>query len=136
MVVVAAMTLTTAYARDVQVDTTYGPVVGYTKEGAAVWRGIPFAAPPVGKLRFASPVPPEKWTTPRPAKENGHICPQAASVAGIVVGHEDCLYLNVYAPEDANPNSKLPVMVRPKHETRNTKHKRRRNHTRITHTRN
>ena len=91
--------------------------------GGHVWKGIPYAAAPVGKLRWRAPQPLEAWSGAREAIRFGSICPQFASPlggdhsapAGTIVGDEDCLYLNVYAPAfaaDAVPTAKerLPVM--------------------------
>jgi len=70
------------------------------------WLGIPYAAPPVGELRWQPPQPPTPWTTPYPAVQYSAGCPGA----GVPVTSEDCLYLNVAAP--SNPTDKhLPVMV-------------------------
>ena len=79
--------------------------------------GIPFAAPPVGKLRFMKPQPPDSWdevldlTT---VKERSQMCPQIGYFSGEVEGNEDCLYVNVYTPLNGAgelPSTKLPVMV-------------------------
>src|SRR5262249_29285728 len=70
--------------------------------------GIPYAAPPVGDLRWKPPQPPASWTTPRDATAFGTICPQSAST------DEDCLFLNVYVPTKAlkhAPRRRYPVMV-------------------------
>ena len=102
-----------------------GTVVGFTgRYGAHVWRGIPYAAPPVGPLRWRAPQLPEPWSGTRPALAAASPCVQMPSVFGGVeardpntaVGSEDCLYLNVFAPRfapDAVPRngSRLPVMV-------------------------
>ena len=101
-----------------------GELVGYAdKNGAAQgWLGIPFAAPPVGDLRWRPPQPPAKWAGVREALKFGSACPQLAGILsdtpdakpGTVVGHEDCLYLNVYAPRgkaDEVAKRRLPVMV-------------------------
>jgi len=69
--------------------------------------GIPYAAAPVGPLRFRVPQPAEAWTDVRPAVESGAMCPQTLSPAG-PSNDEDCLYLNVWTPSDAHD---LPVMV-------------------------
>ena len=99
-----------------------GRIVGFRDaQGSHVWRGIPYAAPPVGKRRWRAPLPPRQWETPREALVFGPRCPQYASAldqegeAG-VIGDEDCLTLNVYAPpfkpyEWPGRGRRLPVMV-------------------------
>ena len=85
---------------------------------ALVWRGIPYAAKPTGVLRWRAPRPPEPWQGERPAVESGSPCVQDLSLAypfkdddgDGLVGTEDCLYLNVFAPRDAPAVAKLPVM--------------------------
>jgi len=79
----------------------------------AVWRGVPFAAPPVGELRWRPPQPVVGWEGVRDCTQFGPACPQppSANPVGREVGaqDEDCLFLNVWAPaETAEP---LPVMV-------------------------
>jgi para-nitrobenzyl esterase len=69
--------------------------------------GIPFAAPPVGSLRWRAPQPPEPWTGTREALQTGDQCPQSLSYSG-PSDTEDCLYLNVWTPSGAHD---LPVMV-------------------------
>lgn len=101
-----------------------GDVVGFAgRYGEHVWLGIPYAAPPVGDLRWRPPQPPERWTGTREALAFGAHCPQYASPLGGVEGDpgelrgsEDCLVLNVYAPRfepQAVPTGaeRLPVMV-------------------------
>jgi beta-glucosidase len=96
-----------------KVQTASGPVVGAVANGVASWKGIPFAAPPVGDLRWRAPQPAAPWTSPRPATEYGHDCaqlpfPSDAAPLGTPPA-EDCLYLNVWAPETRTAK-KLPVM--------------------------
>lgn len=69
--------------------------------------GVPYAAPPVGDLRWRTPQPVEPWSGTRPALEVGDQCPQSLSYSG-PSSIEDCLYLNVWAPSGAHD---LPVMV-------------------------
>ena len=69
--------------------------------------GIPYAAPPVGDLRFRPPHPHAPWLVPRPATDYGGICPQLSAEG--VTGHEDCLFLNVFAPTARS--GRRPVMV-------------------------
>uniref|UniRef100_A0A1B0AZH6 carboxylesterase n=1 Tax=Glossina palpalis gambiensis TaxID=67801 RepID=A0A1B0AZH6_9MUSC len=74
------------------------------------FEGIPYAEPPVGKLRFKSPVPPKKW---RGVRDCCRFTCKAIqkNQQGIIEGTEDCLYLNVYSKNINCANSKLPVMV-------------------------
>jgi para-nitrobenzyl esterase len=83
-----------------------GKKAGATDE----YLGIPYAAPPVGQLRWAPPQPPASWRGIRPAAKFAPHCPQPAGVFGRASTSEDCLYLNVYAPA-GNRGSGLPVMV-------------------------
>ena len=93
-----------------------GNVVGFAGEhGAHVWLGIPYAASPVGALRWRAPQPPA-WEGEHEALAFGPRCPQRASSLdstaepNSVVGEEDCLTLNLWAPADA-AGRELPVMV-------------------------
>ena len=99
---------------DVLVTTTAGALRGTTEDGIAVFKGVPYAAPPVGDLRFRPPAPLEAWTGVRDALAYGPSCPQPAQrPAGWsqeTAESEDCLYLNVWTP-DASPARKRPVMV-------------------------
>ena len=108
-----------ANAASVTVKVDSGPVVGVAEEKANVFRNIPFAAAPVGALRWAPPAPVKPWTAPRPAAEAGPSCPQPMNADGSPnfggangPTSEDCLQLNVYAPPHAAKDGKLaPVMV-------------------------
>ncbi|MBT2545319.1 carboxylesterase family protein, partial [Streptomyces sp. ISL-44] len=98
--------------------TAHGVVEGRTgPDGIAVFRGIPYAAPPVGALRFAAPAPPEPWDGVRDAGAYGPTAPKvpyppkfAALLADPEIPGEDCLSVNVWTPEPA-PGARLPVMV-------------------------
>lgn len=97
--------------RTLAVQTQWGPVEGVDDEGVFSYRGIPYAAPPVGELRWQPPVAPELWTEPLAATEKPAICPQTAFAGLPVPGFnpsEDCLYLNIDTPAEG---SELPVMV-------------------------
>ena len=83
------------------VTTKQGKTQGFIANDVAVFRGLPFASPPVGDLRWRAPKDPAKWSGVRPANVYGSSCQEA----------EDCLYLNIYAPVNAKPKDKLPVMV-------------------------
>ena len=91
------------------VVTDRGAVRGTSAAGVRSWRGIPYAAPPVGKRRWQAPVPHACWEGVRKAVAFGAPCPQVDSFAGTVLGKEDCLTLNVWRP-DASATSR-PVMV-------------------------
>jgi len=91
--------------------TEYGVVRGYVDSGVNHWRGVPFAAPPVGNLRFREPQDALKWEGVREAIEEGPICPQIKIFDWLYAGNEDCLYLDVYAPGDASPTNLKPVFV-------------------------
>jgi para-nitrobenzyl esterase len=100
-----------AAAQSPIVTTTYGKVQGSTANGVSTFNGIPFAAPPVGALRWVAPQPPAPWSGVRQATQFGSQCPQPLSQFGHPGTDEDCLYLNVQVPATATPGSKLPVMV-------------------------
>lgn len=101
------------------VQTDNGLVVGRQAEGVRTFLGIPYAAPPVGDLRWKAPQRRVDWTTPREVSAFGNVCVQPVTgmlegeeeAQGKIVGNEDCLYLNVYAPGSAAPASRLPTMV-------------------------
>ncbi len=84
----------------VTVMTTGGPVVGVTQNGVHLFRRIPYAAPPVGPLRFRPPSPAAPWTPPRDATVAPSSCAQGASLIGLSgpSGVEDCLHVNVTTP--------------------------------------
>src|SRR5213595_808564 len=82
-----------------------------------VYRGVPFAAPPMGELRWKAPTPPAQWKGVREAKEFSHACWQTPYPATAVLYRselpplsEDCLYLNIWTAAKS-PQAKLPVMV-------------------------
>ncbi|KAL0880446.1 hypothetical protein ABMA27_002867 [Loxostege sticticalis] len=75
------------------------------------FKGVPYAAPPVGKLRFKDPQPPQPWEGIRKAIKHGPNCPQMdVFTHQLNLGSEDCLYLNVYSP-NLNPEAPMAVMV-------------------------
>ena len=99
------------------VETTSGPVRGACEDDLHIFRGIPFAAPPVGELRWLPPQPVAGWREVRPATEYGPSSPQNPVVVPMpndlvrVDGEqsEDCLYLNVCTP--GIDGARRPVMV-------------------------
>ena len=97
------------------IRTDAGIVQGTLEVGLAVFRGIPYAAPPVGKLRWQPPQKPPSWTGVQNATSFGPACPQqevSELEGGGDLGRmaEDCLYLNIWKPITQR-NEKLPVMV-------------------------
>ncbi len=94
-----------------QVRTKSGPVCGVTSNGVTSYLGIPYAAPPVGRLRWQPPRPPARWTNIFQATVAGNICPgPSVTPGGPVSGSEDCLNLNVQVPAGGHRHG-LPVMV-------------------------
>ena len=99
-----------------------GSVSGVPGQGSVtVFKGIPFAAPPVGPLRWQPPAPPAHWGGVLKADHFGHSCmqrvrragpdqPYAADTRSPVEPNEDCLYLNVWAPTEI-PKGGAPVLV-------------------------
>jgi para-nitrobenzyl esterase len=88
-----------------------GLLQGAADGDTVAYEGVPYAAPPVGRLRWKPPQPSAPWTGVRPATAFGPICPQTAGM-GVPAGavqSEDCLTLNVWAP--AHPAGPAPVMV-------------------------
>ncbi len=114
----AALTLVapSAWAAGPVVKTTAGPVSGETHAGVAAFKGVPFAAPPVGALRWRAPQPPTAWRAPLEAVAYGPDCmqqpfPGDAAPLGVTPA-EDCLYANVWTPEAGlKAGGKSPVMV-------------------------
>ena len=100
-----------ACATDTTVPTTTGPVCGIVVNGDKEWLGIPYAAPPVGDLRWAPPQPHAPWTTTLQATAFGSECLQGIPPAFPVGGSEDCLFVNVVRPPGAVSSSGLPVLV-------------------------
>ena len=89
------------------VSTDKGVVSGVETAAMLAYRGIPYAAPPVGALRWQAPQAAAAWDGKRDASNFALHCAQVASSFGVVSSSEDCLYLNVYTPKGAGP---FPVM--------------------------
>lgn len=99
-----------------RVQTTLGDVEGVLRKGSEVFWGLPFAAPPVGGLRWNAPEKPAAWNDTRVADTKPANCPQSEPRApenytGEFFQSEDCLYLNVWRPTGTRAGAGLPVMV-------------------------
>ncbi|CAM2894363.1 carboxylesterase family protein [Saccharomonospora xinjiangensis] len=93
--------------------TESGPVRGAVEDGHRVFSAIPYAAPPIGELRWRSPQPVTDWTETRDATTVAPACPQSAERPTAVASDtEDCLYLNVTTPVPSGRDTeKRPVLV-------------------------
>ncbi|MFZ1012808.1 MAG: carboxylesterase family protein, partial [Terracidiphilus sp.] len=106
----------TSYADSLKVKTEQGKAQGKTINDGKVkaFLGLPYAAPPVGDLRWKAPEAAAKWKGTRDATKFGAHCAQGRVFDDMVFQDsgpsEDCLFLNIYAPADASDKSKLPVM--------------------------
>ena len=133
VLIVAACAATTACGGNdetapTQIDISLGTIQGVddsSRTGTYAWKGIPFAKPPVGPLRWKAPADADAWTTPRTTTQFANACVQYGRIygpgannthdasigttLGQAVGNEDCLYLNVWRP--ANAQGSLPVIV-------------------------
>lgn len=93
------------------VSTTYGPISGTTENGILTFKGVPYAKPPVGDLRWQAPQTPTAWTQTRMTTDFSPKCPQKnfspTQDSAVTEGQEDCLYLNVWTP---GLSGKRPVM--------------------------
>jgi para-nitrobenzyl esterase len=94
------------------VTVSGGGVRGLAVPGGYVFRGLPYAAPPAGDLRWRSPRPPAGWRGVRDATRFAPSCPQPPNPALTGPTSEDCLYLNVYTPTvRSSDEGGLPVLV-------------------------
>lgn len=96
------------------VKTQYGWVAGALQRNVVAFKGVPYAAPPRGALRWAAPRPPDAWRGVRPAREYGPDCMQRPTPGDAAPlrtrPSEDCLYVNIWRPAKAS-SKPLPVMV-------------------------
>ena len=112
----------------VEQRTRFGTVIGLDDSAASgtyAWKGVPFAKPPIGALRWKAPMDPDEWKSPRATQQFGNACAQYGRIYGPgannrydetigttlnqAVGSEDCLYLNIWRP--ATHHGGLPVIV-------------------------
>jgi para-nitrobenzyl esterase len=117
LVAAAAVVLCLSLPAMAQIQTasvTGGQVAGVVKDGVASFKGIPFAAPPVGELRWKAPQPVKPWAGVKQADTFAPAPMQAASMGGAPVTKpnvsEDCLYLNVWTAA-RSVSERRPVMV-------------------------
>ena len=113
VIVSQALTLAALASAQNIVTVSTGKLQGSTQNGVTAFKGIPYAAPPIGKLRWEPPQPAAPWKGVRQATQYGHDCmqlpfPQDAAPERTKPS-ENCLYLNVWTP--AHRTGKLPVMV-------------------------
>jgi para-nitrobenzyl esterase len=110
--IVVAMLATAATAQQTRVTIDTGAMIGAQEGDTLVFKGIPYAAPPVGPMRWRPPAKPAAWRGTRDATHYGFACPQGSEHkepwAQVGSMSEDCLFLNVWRP--ARPG-KYPVMV-------------------------
>ncbi len=93
---------------DSTVQTKYGMISGFSDKGSWCWKGIPYATPPVGSLRWKAPLDPIPWIGIRKTKKFRDSAAQVMPILG-PNGSEDCLYLNIWRPKGSE--SKLPVYL-------------------------
>lgn len=95
--------------------TTGGDVRGIAERRILAWRGIPYASPPVAERRFRAPIPPTPWRGVRDAQAFGPAAPQDRTqfvgIDATTPQSEDCLTINVIAPEGSQPGDARPVLV-------------------------
>src|SRR5215831_2741610 len=91
--------------------TASGAVRGLANGAVDEFLGIPYAAPPVGALRWQPPQPAASWSGVRDATQFAPHCPQLATPFGQASTSEDCLYLNVFTPSHQHAGAQFPVMV-------------------------
>ncbi|XP_071651760.1 juvenile hormone esterase-like [Temnothorax longispinosus] len=99
----------------VEICVHEGKLIGIVEKGVygdyyTAFRGIPYAKPPIGELRFKDPVPAEPWSGGRDASKHGNIAVQLNDFTREIEGDEDCLYLNVYTTK-IESSKKRTVMV-------------------------
>ena len=111
LAVVAVFCVQAAHSEILAARVTGGAVSGTSQDGVSIFRGIPFAAPPLGALRWKAPAPVIPWSDVKQANAFANACMQAPHSQGNTAPvSEDCLYLNVWTPARA-AGEKVPVIV-------------------------
>jgi para-nitrobenzyl esterase len=111
LILLALLPVNVALADITQAKVTGGTISGTAENGISIFKGIPFAAPPVGDLRWKSPAPVKPWSGIRKADAFANACMQPPHSQGNTAPvSEDCLYLNVWTPAKS-AREKLPVIV-------------------------
>jgi len=90
------------------VQTKYGLISGATDKNSWCWKGIPYATPPIGPMRWKTPIDPTPWIGTRKTRKFGNSAAQIMPIIG-PTGSEDCLYLNIWRPKTLE--TKLPVYL-------------------------
>lgn len=93
---------------DATIQTKYGVISGFSDKKSWCWKGIPYATPPVGPLRWKAPLDPIPWIGIRKTRKFGNSAAQIMPILG-PTGSEDCLYLNIWRPKGSE--TKLPVYL-------------------------
>ncbi|MEK7376099.1 MAG: carboxylesterase/lipase family protein [Candidatus Margulisiibacteriota bacterium] len=109
LIVLSALLLCSVLPAADVVNIDSGPIIGTDADGLRIYLGIPYAAPPIGPLRWRPPQAVQAWTGVKECAAYGSSCPQPESIK-IGITSEDCLYLNVWTPAKTD-GDKLPVMV-------------------------
>ena len=104
-----ALTVPVLAQEEVRVEIDTGELAGVRQGGITMFKGIPYAAPPVGPLRWRPPQPVAPWARVRAARRYGPVARQPGAGGPGMVASEDCLYLNIWRP--AQEGESRPVMV-------------------------
>jgi para-nitrobenzyl esterase len=111
LVLLTLLPVSAAHAQITQATVSGGAVSGVAQDGISIFKGIPFAAPPIGDRRWKAPAPVKPWSGVKKADAFANACMQAPNSQGNTAPvSEDCLYLNVWTPAQS-ATAKIPVIV-------------------------